>query len=104
MIPPIQQTEPMTDDIPHLTHPGASVGLPAGQRFKCDGCGNLTRFDVEVTERVRRYWHVALSGDGQVEESDVREQTIESVTCRWCGATDRVVTELSPAAAGDPPA
>ena len=78
-------------------HAGAAVGLPAGMRYRCEGCGNLTRFDVAVAERSHRFWHVALSGVGAVEETTVAEQTIESVTCRWCGSADRITTEPSPA-------
>lgn len=87
------------DATPATSHPGAAVGLPPGMRFRCEGCGNLTRFDVEVSERTSRFWHVALSGEGAVEEQDVLAQTIESVTCRWCGSADRVRTEPTPAAA-----
>lgn len=77
-------------------HSGAVVGLPPGQRYKCEGCGNLTRFDVTVSERSTRFWHVALSGDGAVEDTAVEEQVIGAVTCRWCGSADRVVTEAAP--------
>lgn len=78
------------------SHPGSAVGLPPGMRYKCEGCGNLTRFDVVVAERTQRFWHVALSGVGAVEEEQVIEQDIGSVTCRWCGSSDRVVTEAAP--------
>ncbi|CAN5392587.1 hypothetical protein BH23ACT9_BH23ACT9_22900 [soil metagenome] len=78
---------------------GAVVGLGPGLRYKCEGCGNLTRFDVRVAERATRFWHVALSGVGQVEETELLEQDIEAVICRWCGSPDRVVTEPAPAAA-----
>ncbi|WP_370324428.1 hypothetical protein [Euzebya sp.] len=77
------------------------VGLTPGTRLKCEGCGNLTRFDVVVTERVHRYWHVSVSGVGQVEESDVLRQDVESITCRWCGSSDRITTEPSPLAGVD---
>lgn len=77
-------------------HPGAAVGLPPGMRYKCEGCGNLTRFDVTVSERTARFWHVALSGIGAVEESMIEEQAIAAVLCRWCGSADRVVTEPAP--------
>ena len=73
------------------------VGLAEGTRFRCEGCGNLTRFDVEVTERARRYWHVTVGGVGTVEETQTHEQVVESVTCRWCGSSDRIVTEAATA-------
>ncbi len=86
-----------TDDVA-TSDAGSTVGLDPGTRFKCEGCGNLTRFDVVVAERVARYWHVSVSGAGTVEDTDVIEQTIESVTCRWCGSTDRITTEQTPVA------
>ena len=65
-------------------------GLKPGNRFRCDACGNLTRFDVDVTERQRRYWHADLGGEGQVEASETVAQTVNAVTCRWCGSSDRI--------------
>ena len=73
------------------------TGLEPGTRYRCDGCGNLTRFDIETTERVRRFWHVDLGGEGQVEE-EVRDVEVESVTCRWCGHGTRVDVEVAPVA------
>jgi hypothetical protein len=65
-------------------------GLDEGMRFRCAACGNLTRFDVETVERVRRYWHVALSGAGAAEDEQRLEVSVESVTCRWCGSADAI--------------
>jgi hypothetical protein len=72
-------------------------GLEPGHRFRCAACGNLTRFDVETVERVRRYWHVALSGAGVIEEEQRVDVAIESVTCRWCGSSDAIETVDAPA-------
>lgn len=76
-----------------------AAGLTAGHRFRCDGCGNLTRFDVVTTERTRRFHHFDLGGDGVVDEEEVLDRTIESVTCRWCGRGDAILVEPAPAAA-----
>ena len=65
-------------------------GLQPGTRWRCDACGNLTRFDVTSTERVRRFWHLDLSGAGAAEEEDFLDVNVESITCRWCGATDAI--------------
>lgn len=73
-------------------------GLEPGWRYRCDGCGNVTRFDVVSTARTRRFHHFDLGGLATVEEEDVLERTIESVTCRWCGAADRVTVEAAPSA------
>ena len=71
-------------------------GLEAGKRWRCDACGNLTRFDVVSTERVRRFWHLQLSGTGAAEEEEHLEVTVESVTCRWCGASDAISVVPAP--------
>ena len=60
------------------------------QRYRCAGCGNLTRFDVTRTVRTTEFWHFDLAGDHRVEESDVHAETVESVTCRWCGRSDAI--------------
>lgn len=71
------------------------AGLEPGQRYRCGACGNLTRFDITSTERVRRFWHVELSGAAQVDEADLLAVAVESVTCRWCAAGGTV--EVVPA-------
>lgn len=87
-------SEPTTDAT-------ASVGLEAGTRYRCTGCGNLTRFDVHVREESVRFWHVDLSGAGAVDATEVRERQVASVTCRWCGSSDHIVVEPTPLQAGD---
>lgn len=69
----------MTLEIPDSDH-----------RWRCGGCGNLTRFDVTRTRRTTEFWHVDLSGDAQVEQTEVKDEQVESVTCRWCGRSDVV--------------
>ena len=54
-------------------------------RYRCNACGNLTRFDVIETTSVRSFHHFTVGGQLSVEEPEVIAQTIESVTCRWCG-------------------
>jgi hypothetical protein len=86
------------DTSPTATGPAAGLagGLEAGARFRCDQCGNVTRFDVVGAERTRRYLHFDLGGDREVEEEEILERTVESVTCRWCGRGDRVRVEPAP--------
>jgi hypothetical protein len=67
-----------------------AAGLEPGKRFRCTACGNLTRFDVETVERVRRFWHVDLAGVGTAEEEERLAVQVEAVSCRWCGASDRI--------------
>jgi hypothetical protein len=37
-----------------------------------------------------------------VEEREVLDETVERVTCRWCGSVDSVVVEPRPHPAGAP--
>jgi hypothetical protein len=60
--------------------------------YRCDACGNKTRFDVYEHKRVRAFHHFSLGGDLTVEEEDVMESVIENVVCRWCGSSDSIVT------------
>jgi ribosomal protein S27AE len=63
-------------------------------RWRCGRCGNLTRFDVVRTSRVREFWHLDLSGRPVVEETETLSEIVESISCRWCG--DGSVVELVP--------
>ncbi|MCW2781567.1 MAG: hypothetical protein JWR35_2016 [Marmoricola sp.] len=73
----------------------------AHQRWRCGGCGNLTRFDVTRSRRTTEFWHFDMAGDHQVEQTETKSETVESVTCRWCGradaveAVDRADTEIA---------
>lgn len=69
-------------------------------RFRCGHCGNLTRFDVLRTMRVREYWHLSMAGEPVVEEREVLNEVVEQVRCRWCSASDRVELVPRPAFGG----
>jgi hypothetical protein len=69
------------------------------ERWRCGGCGNLTRFDVARSRRTVEFWHMDLAGDATVEDTEVRDDLVESVTCRWCGRSDSIET-VSRAEAG----
>lgn len=76
------------------------VELPdENTRWRCSQCGNLTRFDVQRTTTAREYWHADLGGEPAIEERTVLSETVSSVVCRWCGATDAI--ELIPRAAAE---
>lgn len=60
------------------------------ERWRCGGCGNLTRFDVSRARRTTEYWHFDLAGEHVVEQTDLRDETLEQVTCRWCGCADAI--------------
>ena len=59
-------------------------------RWRCGGCGNLTRFDVTRSRRTKEFWHFDLAGEHDVEEVTTEQETLESVTCRWCGRSDAI--------------
>ncbi len=65
-----------------------------GTRYRCTSCGNLTRFDVTSTRRTRAFHHYTVGGQLELEDVEVLAETIEEVSCRWCG-TGQAVVELT---------
>ena len=55
------------------------------QRYRCNACGNLTRFDVVETTTRRAFHHYTVGGELSLEEREVLSHVVDSVTCRWCG-------------------
>lgn len=74
----------------------------ATHRWRCGGCGNLTRFDVTRTRRTTEFWHFDLAGDHVVEEETLRDESVETVSCRWCGRDDAIETVARNEAGVDP--
>lgn len=62
--------------------PGGSTSSP---RYRCAACGNLTRFDVVASRRTRSFHHYSVGGELSVEDEQVLDESIEEVSCRWCG-------------------
>lgn len=60
------------------------------QRYRCTLCGNLTRFDVVERKRTRSFHHFTIGGLSRVEEEEVLDREVESVSCRWCNSADNV--------------
>lgn len=60
-------------------------------RYRCNACGNLTRFDITITRRTRGFFHYSVGGDLSIEDEEVLAETIEDVVCRWCGTGRDVV-------------
>lgn len=68
-----------------------TVELPGTTtRLRCAGCGNLTRFDVTRTRRTTEFWHLDLAGDVAVEDTELKDEVVESISCRWCGRSDAI--------------
>lgn len=64
-------------------------------RYRCNSCGNITRFDVTVTRRTRAFHHFTVGGDLAIEQEEVLDETVEDVSCRWC-ESNRAVETLRP--------
>lgn len=63
---------------------------PGAVRYRCNACGNLTRFDVVSRRRTRAFHHYTLGGDLTIDEEEILELDVEKVSCRWCGASDQI--------------
>ncbi len=63
--------------------------------YRCEACGNKTRFDVYDTVERRRFEHADLGGDVIVEDEDIVARTVDKVVCRWCDRSDSVI-EIQP--------
>jgi hypothetical protein len=61
-------------------------------RYRCSACGNQTRFDVVTTRRTRAFHHFTIGGELQVEDEVVLHESVDGVTCRWCGTGAAVAT------------
>lgn len=64
--------------------------------YRCQACGNRTRFDVTTTRRTRGFHHFTLGGDVEVEDEEVLSEVVEAVECRWCGHGDAVEAVAGP--------
>jgi hypothetical protein len=78
--------------------------LPAvTTRYRCSACGNLTRFDVVTTRRTRGFHHFTVGGELRVEDEVVLHESVDEVTCRWCGtgaAVEEIVEPLDDGPSG----
>jgi hypothetical protein len=59
-------------------------------RYRCTACGNLTRFDVVTTRRSRAFHHYTVGGELTVEDEEVLDESVDDVSCRWCGSGSSV--------------
>ena len=62
-----------------------SPSLGGTTRYRCSACGNLTRFSVVTNRRTRAFHHFSVGGDLTVEDVEVLDESVEEVSCRWCG-------------------
>jgi hypothetical protein len=54
-------------------------------RYRCNACGNLTRFDVVTDRRTRAFHHYSVGGELSTDEEQVLSEEVVEVSCRWCG-------------------
>jgi len=74
----------VTADAPTTDTPDTAAA-PGSSRYRCVACGNLTRFDVVTVRRTKAFHHYSVGGDLALEEVEVLDETVEEVSCRWCG-------------------
>jgi hypothetical protein len=71
--------------------------------YRCTACGNLTRFDVTVSRRVKEFRHFSVGGELTIESTDVLDEQVDRVECRWCSASGEAI-ELRSDTVPDTPA
>jgi hypothetical protein len=81
---------------------GSMGASEVDERFRCSACGNLTRFDVTVSRRVKEFRHFSVGGDLTVESAEILEETVERIECRWCSASGDSIERLAEDATGGP--
>jgi hypothetical protein len=91
--------EPVTTESPSAptdtaTGPasGDGSGVPGATRYRCAACGNLTRFNVVTNRRTRAFHHFSVGGELSVEDVEVLDESVEEVSCRWCGNGNAIET------------
>jgi hypothetical protein len=73
--------------------PDAPKASPAPSiRYRCAACGNLTRFSVVTNRRTRAFHHFSVGGELSLEDVEVLDETVEEVSCRWCGNGNAIET------------
>jgi hypothetical protein len=77
--------------------PGPGPGrynLQVTTRYRCRACGNLTRFDVVATRRMKEFHHFSVGGELTVEDTELLDERVDRVGCRWCDATGEAIEAL----------
>lgn len=64
----------------------APLTSPGVARYRCTACGNLTRFDVVTTRRTCAFHHYSIAGELSIEDEEVLAESVDEVSCRWCGS------------------
>jgi hypothetical protein len=72
-----------------------TIGRVPSTRYRCNACGNLTRFDVVASRRTRAFHHYSIGGELTLEEEEVLDERVEQVTCRWCNASGDAIERVA---------
>ena len=77
-----------------------SAPVAGATRYRCAACGNLTRFNVVTSRRTKAFHHYSVGGDLSIEEVEVLDESVDEVSCRWCGNGNaiEVIDDGDPAA------
>jgi len=59
--------------------------------YRCQQCGNKTRFDVYDTVSRRRFEHANFAGEVEIDEEEILDRSIQRVVCRWCDSSEEVI-------------
>ena len=65
--------------------------MNTNNRYRCNACGNLTRFDVIKMQRTAEFHHFTTDGKLAIEDQKILEEHIESVNA---GGVKAVLTLL----------
>jgi hypothetical protein len=87
--------EPVTTEspsVPNHTATRTESGISRATRYRCAACGNLTRFNVVTNRRTRAFHHFSVGGELSVEDVEVLDESVEEVSCRWCGNGNAIET------------
>ncbi len=60
-------------------------------RYRCEGCGNLRLFDVVVIRRSSEVHRFSVGGIRDVGDTELLAESVDQISCRWCGHGDDVV-------------
>ena len=75
----------VTTESPSAPGPSTTSASEGATRYRCAACGNLTRFNVVTNRRTKAFHHFSVGGDLSIEDVEVLDESVEEVSCRWCG-------------------
>jgi hypothetical protein len=75
----------VTTESPSAPAPSSTSATEGVTRYRCAACGNLTRFNVVTNRRTKAFHHFSVGGDLSIEDVEVLDESVEEVSCRWCG-------------------